>query len=68
MAEFTEALNDRHVEMIGKQPVFFVATAAADGRIDLSPRGSTAFACSVSARSATSISAARETRRMHIGC
>src|ERR1700694_2497536 len=39
MAEFTEALNDAHVEMIGKQPVFFVSTAAADGRINLSPKG-----------------------------
>lgn len=23
MAEFTETLNDGHVEMIGKQPIFF---------------------------------------------
>ena len=23
MAKFTETLNDAHVEMIGKQPVFF---------------------------------------------
>jgi predicted pyridoxine 5'-phosphate oxidase superfamily flavin-nucleotide-binding protein len=37
MAEFFDTLNDKHVEMIGKQPVFFVATAAADGRINLSP-------------------------------
>jgi Pyridoxamine 5'-phosphate oxidase len=43
MAEFTETLNDRHVEMIGKQPVFFTATAAADGRINLSPKGYDAF-------------------------
>lgn len=43
MAEFTETLNDKHVEMIGKQPVFFTATAAADGRINLSPKGYDVF-------------------------
>ena len=43
MAEFTEALNDKHIEMIGKQPVFFTATAAADGRINLSPKGYDVF-------------------------
>jgi Pyridoxamine 5'-phosphate oxidase len=43
MAEFTETLTDKHVEMIGKQPVFFTATAASDGRINLSPKGYDAF-------------------------
>ncbi len=43
MAEFFETLNDKHVEMIGKQPVFFTATAAADGRVNLSPKGYNAF-------------------------
>ena len=43
MAEFFDALNEKHAEMIGKQPVFFVATAAADGRINLSPKGYDAF-------------------------
>ena len=43
MAEFTEALNDGHVEMIGKQPIFFVSTATADGRINLSPKGLDCF-------------------------
>ena len=43
MSEFFDALNDKHVEMIGKQPVFFVATAAADGRINLSPKGYDSF-------------------------
>ncbi|MEQ1537911.1 MAG: pyridoxamine 5'-phosphate oxidase family protein [Sphingorhabdus sp.] len=43
MAEFFDTLNDKHVEMIGKQPVFFAATAAADGRINLSPKGYDAF-------------------------
>jgi hypothetical protein len=41
MAEFSEALNDRHVAMIEAQPIFFVATAAADARINLSPKGLT---------------------------
>lgn len=43
MAEFTDTLTDKHVEMIGKQPVFFTATAAADARINLSPKGYDAF-------------------------
>ena len=43
MADFTETLTDKHVEMIGKQPIFFTATAAADGRINLSPKGYDAF-------------------------
>ena len=43
MAEFTENLTDKHVEMIAKQPIFFTATAAADGRINLSPKGYDVF-------------------------
>jgi hypothetical protein len=43
MAEFTETLTDKHVEMIGKQSIFFTATAAADGRINLSPKGYDVF-------------------------
>ncbi len=43
MAEFFDALNDKHVAMIEKQPIFFVATAAADARINLSPKGYDAF-------------------------
>ena len=43
MAEFTEALTDKHIAMITAQPVFFVATAAAEGRINLSPKGYDAF-------------------------
>lgn len=43
MAEFFDALSAKHAEMIGKQPVFFVATAAADGRINLSPKGYDVF-------------------------
>ncbi|QJB69095.1 pyridoxamine 5'-phosphate oxidase family protein [Parasphingorhabdus halotolerans] len=43
MAEFFDALNEDHKAFIGKQPMFFVATAAADGRINLSPKGYDAF-------------------------
>ncbi len=41
--EFTETLTDKHIEMIGKQPIFFVATATTDARINLSPKGYDAF-------------------------
>lgn len=43
MAEFFEALNAKHTAMIAAQPVFFVATAAAEGRVNLSPKGYDAF-------------------------
>lgn len=43
MAEFFGELEPKHVAMIEKQPVFFVATAAIDGRINLSPKGYDAF-------------------------
>lgn len=43
MADFFDALGDKHVAMIEKQPVFFVATAAQDARINLSPKGYDAF-------------------------
>lgn len=39
MAEFFDALDDRHTAMIAAQPVFFVATAAEGARINLSPKG-----------------------------
>jgi hypothetical protein len=39
MSEFFDALTERHIEFIREQPLFFVATAAADGRINLSPKG-----------------------------
>lgn len=39
MADFTDALTDKHIAFIERQPMFFVATAAADGRINLSPKG-----------------------------
>ncbi|MEL7199879.1 MAG: pyridoxamine 5'-phosphate oxidase family protein [Pseudomonadota bacterium] len=43
MADFFDALTEKHVAMIEKQPVFFVATAAPDARINLSPKGYDAF-------------------------
>ena len=43
MAEFFDELNDAHRAMIAAQPVFFVATAAADARINLSPMGYDCF-------------------------
>lgn len=43
MADFFNALTEKHIAMIGAQPVFFVATAAAEGRINLSPKGYDAF-------------------------
>lgn len=43
MAEFFEALTDKHRAFIAKQPVFFVATAAEGARINLSPKGMDCF-------------------------
>lgn len=43
MADFFEALDDDHVAFIERQPMFFTATAAADGRINLSPKGQDTF-------------------------
>ena len=43
MADFTDALTEKHIALIATQPVFFVATAAAEGRINLSPKGYDAF-------------------------
>lgn len=41
--EFFPALTDEHRAFIAKQPVFFVATAAPDARINLSPKGMDSF-------------------------
>ncbi len=41
--EFFDHLTDGHRAFIAKQAVFFVATAAADGRINLSPKGMDCF-------------------------
>ncbi len=43
MSEFFEHITDSHAAFIAKQPVFFVATAAAGARINLSPKGMDCF-------------------------
>lgn len=43
MAEFFDALSEQHIAFVARQPVFFVATAAADARINLSPKGMDSF-------------------------
>lgn len=39
MATTREILSDSHIAFITAQPMFFVGTAAADGRVNLSPKG-----------------------------
>ncbi|MFA5965906.1 MAG: pyridoxamine 5'-phosphate oxidase family protein [Sphingomonas sp.] len=41
--DFFDAIADDHRAFIAKQPMFFVATAASDARINLSPKGMDAF-------------------------
>lgn len=41
--EFFPALTDAHRAFIARQPLFFVATAAADTRVNLSPKGMDSF-------------------------
>ena len=43
MADFTDTLTPAHIAMIEAQPMFFTATAASDGRINLSPKGLDSF-------------------------
>ena len=43
MADFFDSMTDKHIAFIAQQPMFFVATAAADGRINLSPKGYDSF-------------------------
>lgn len=43
MADFFDALNEKHMAMIAAQPVFFVATAAEGARVNLSPKGYDTF-------------------------
>ena len=43
MSEFFDHVNADHRAFIARQPVFFVATAAASARINLSPKGMDAF-------------------------
>lgn len=39
MAQQFEAMTERHLAFIEKQHMFFVATAARDGRVNVSPKG-----------------------------
>lgn len=43
MAESFDRITDEHRAFIARQPLFFVATAAADARINLSPKGMDSF-------------------------
>lgn len=43
MADFSDALSEKHRAFIARQPIFFVATAADGARINLSPKGYDAF-------------------------
>lgn len=43
MAEFFDHITPGHAAFIARQPVFFVATAAAAARINLSPKGMDSF-------------------------
>ena len=39
MAKQYEALSDRHIDFIARQKIFFVGTATAEGRVNISPKG-----------------------------
>jgi hypothetical protein len=39
MAQFYESIQPSHADFIRQQPVFFVATAAKEGRVNCSPKG-----------------------------
>lgn len=39
MAQHHASISDHHAEFIAAQPIFFVATAMEEGRINLSPKG-----------------------------
>lgn len=43
MSAFYETIEPQLVEFIGRQHMFFVATAAAEGRVNLSPKGLDTF-------------------------
>ena len=43
MADFFDILSGEHTDFIRRQPVFFVATAAQGGRVNVSPKGMDAF-------------------------
>jgi hypothetical protein len=43
MSKFFEALDDKLIAFIEAQPMFFIASAVADGRVNLSPKGLDSF-------------------------
>ncbi|MDG2333721.1 MAG: pyridoxamine 5'-phosphate oxidase family protein [Myxococcota bacterium] len=43
MSEFFDSLSQKHIDFILGQPVFFVSTAAGEGKINLSPKGLDTF-------------------------
>jgi hypothetical protein len=43
MADFFDRISDEHRDFIARQPVFFIATAASTGRVNLSPKGMDTF-------------------------
>ena len=43
MAKFYEALDEKLIAFIEAQPMFFVASAAEDGRVNVSPKGLDSF-------------------------
>jgi hypothetical protein len=45
MSKFYSELTDELITFIGKQKIFFTATAPTDGRINLSPKGMDTFRC-----------------------
>jgi len=45
MAKFYDALDDKLIEFINEQHIYFTATAPEEGRINLSPKGMDTFAC-----------------------
>ncbi|MBL4788931.1 MAG: pyridoxamine 5'-phosphate oxidase family protein [Kordiimonadaceae bacterium] len=43
MADFFDHITDKHAEFIAAQSMFFIASACAEGRINLSPKGMDSF-------------------------
>jgi len=43
MAEFFAELNEKHISFINDQKIYFVATAADEGNVNLSPKGMDTF-------------------------
>ena len=43
MSKFHEKLDDKLIAFIERQPLFFIASAAPEGRVNLSPKGLDAF-------------------------